>query len=175
MAVRCTHNSHNSWRFLSTSYGCGGWHDCWVDWLWDDTINSLLFVHKCAACNTTFSAVWDHFDQLWLNPLRITVIILQTWILVVFWGCNLVIHLYRFSLCEVLCTVVWALQSHGSNMGTARHQLWAFRQCEDRQGERGHCGFSRFFLYCKLTSVFWYLYILLAKGGLHTALWGVFR
>lgn len=138
--IYCTHHAkliyfhiswlycvHNSWHFLSTSYGCGGWHDCWVDWLWDDTINSLLFVHKCAACNTTFSAACDHFDQLWLNPLCIIVIILQTWILVVFWGCNPVIHLYRFSLCKVLCTVVWALQSHGSNMGTARHQLWAFR------------------------------------------------
>lgn len=136
MAVLCTHNSHNSWRFLSTSYGCGGWHVCWVDWLWNDTINALLFVHKCAACNTTFSAVCDHFDQLWLNLLCIIVIVLQTWILVVFWGCNPVIHLYRFSLCEVLCTVVWALQSHGSNMGTARHQLWAFRWCQDRQGER---------------------------------------
>jgi len=94
-----------------------------------------------------------------------------------FWVCNPAVVLCRFSLCEVLCTVVWALQSHGSNMGTARHQLWAFRQHQDRQGERGHHGFSLFFLHCKLlfSDYFYFLFFLHAKGGLHTALWSVFR
>lgn len=47
----------------------------------------------------------------------------------------------RFPLCEVLRTVVWSLQGHGSDLGAAGHHVRAFGRRQDRKGERG-CSFT---------------------------------